>query len=99
MPWALGVSQGDLLLGSKRDLFEDRYEALAGTNDEPAGATKTKGRKEIKLTELTSKQKKLFTDAGGSDEKEWNAWKTKEACEVLGLVESERIRHIASPTS
>ena len=87
----IGVSKGDLLFGFKRSCFEDRYEALAGAQEEGA-ATKKKGRKEIKLVELTSEQKEMFTAKGGSDEKEWNAWKTKEACEVLGPTESEKVR-------
>ena len=34
----------------------------------------------------------MFTGPGGSDEREWKAWLSKEACEVLDLETSRRIR-------
>ena len=54
-------------------------------------APKKKGRKEIKLTELDEPTKQLFTKEGGSDEKEWQAWLDKGACEVVSFEESQRI--------
>ena len=51
-----------------------------------------KGRKEIKLSELPAQQQRLFTDPDGSDDREWKAWQNKQACDVLSLDESLRIR-------
>ena len=79
---ALGVSEGDLLFGVHRNDFQKQYEALAATTPNDSGAKK-KGRKEILLKDLDAEQKELFCGKGGSDEKEWNAWKTKDACDIV----------------
>ena len=83
--YALGVSESSFLFSCKRNRFDERYEALA------AGQAK-KGRKEIRLEALEPAQQKLFTAPGGSDEKEWKAWLSKGACEVLSLGKSREIR-------
>ena len=83
---AADISKSEFLFGFKRNLFHDRYEAMAAT------ATKKKGRKELKLTELDDQKQELFTGPGGSDEREWKAWLSNEACEVLDLETSRRIR-------
>ena len=87
---AEGIDESVFLFGMKRNSFQERYEALAAQT--AGGATKKKGRKEIRLNELSEEQKRLFTDPGGSDQKEWDAWKSKEACEVLDVAESRRLR-------
>lgn len=65
-----GISLGQFLFGVKRNTFEDKYFALAA-ND--TGGQKKKGRKEIKLSELSSEQQLLFTGDGGADDREWKA--------------------------
>ena len=83
------ISAQDFMFGVRRNTFQERYEALAAT--EKAGAdsgAKKKGRKELKLSEVTDEQRQLFVGKGGSDEKEWSAWKMKEACEILSAAES-----------
>ena len=87
---AEGIDESVFLFGMKRNSFQERYEALAAQT--AGGATKKKGRKEIRLNELSEEQKRLFTEPGGSDQKEWDAWKSKEACEVLDVAESRRLR-------
>ena len=54
---------------------------------------KKKGRKEIKLHELPPEKQKLFVDSEGSDAREWKAWQDKEACDVLPLGESLKVRN------
>ena len=79
----------------KRNDFDERYckmydfamSATPGT-----AATKKKGRKEILLKELSPELKQQFVGPGGSDEREWNAWKEKEAVEVLSLEDSQAIK-------
>ena len=87
---AAGVSEDVFLFGMKRNSFQERYEALAAQTS--GGATKKKGRKEIRLNDLSEEQKKLFTQPGGSDQKEWDAWKSKEACDVLDVADSRKLR-------
>ena len=87
----LGVSEGDLLFGVHRNDFQKQYEALAATAPNDSGAKK-KGRKEILLKDLDAKQRELFCGKGGSDEKEWNAWKTKDACDIVSPELSEKVR-------
>ena len=73
--------------------FQEQYEALAATSSGGTDTTvKKKGRKEIKLTELSRPQQHLFTGKGGSDEKEWDAWKAKDAVEVMDDSASALIR-------
>lgn len=43
------------------------------------------------MHELEEHFKKPFTEPGGSDEREWQGWIEKDACEVLSIEESERI--------
>ena len=43
---AADISKSEFLFGFKRNVFDDRYEAMAATT------AKKKGRKELKLTEL-----------------------------------------------
>ena len=94
---AEGIDESVFLFGMKRNSFQERYEALAAQT--AGGATKKKGRKEIRLNDLSEEQRKLFTEPGGSDQKEWDAWKSKEACEVLDVAESRRLRRERSRTS
>ena len=88
----LGIDRSDFLFGVRRNVFSDKYEALAAQGQASGEAVKKKARKEIKLAELGQETQRLFTAPGGSDEREWGAWKSKEACEVLSLRESQRIR-------
>ena len=83
------VSLQQFLFGMKRNDFTEKYEALAAMDANPQ---KKKGRKEIQLSELPAEQKKLFTEDGGSDQKEWLAWQSKEAVDILGLEESLKLR-------
>ncbi|CAE7413384.1 RE2, partial [Symbiodinium necroappetens] len=82
---ALAVTEGTFLFSCSRNRFDERYQALAAT-------TAKKGRKEVRLNDLTPEQQNLFTKPGGSDEKEWKAWLGKGACEVLSLEASREIR-------
>ena len=82
---AMAVSEPTFLFSCKRNCFDERYEALAATSGK-------KGRKEVKLNDLLPAQRELFTKPGGSDEKEWKAWLSKGACEVLSLEASREIR-------
>ena len=84
-----GVEMSDFMFGVRRNHFQDRDEALAASDGKGG---KKKGRKELNLKELSSEQQLLFTGQGGSDAKEWSAWLSKEACEVLDMKESEDIR-------
>ena len=86
------------LFAFERNRFDDKYQDMYEfpmANDAAVGgvpAVKKKGRKEIVLRELSGDQQKLFTEAGGSDEKEWKAWKEKEAVDILDEVERQEIR-------
>ena len=90
-----GVSRDHFLFASRRNVFEHKYLELAehafaaGQTHEPV---KKRGRKEIKLSELSREQQELFTGLDGSDGKEWDAWKSKEACEVMDPSRSAQIR-------
>ena len=93
------VSQEEFLFGQERNLFDDKYQALAHFDGESAfkaaessKTVKKQGRKEIKLSELSSSQKQLFVGPGGSDEKEWQAWLDYKACEVASLEDSLAVR-------
>lgn len=99
------VSQSQFLFGVKRKDFSERYAELEDSAMQAQGqaaAGKKKGRKEVRLTELSEEQRQLFTMAGGADEKEWRAWLDKEACEVMSLEKSEHImehkRDLVIPT-
>ena len=89
------LSRSQFLFGVKRNDFEERYSGLAdrafaaGQVENPV---KKRGRKEIKLSELSSVQQKLFTGPGGSDQTEWEAWLSKDACSVLSPADSAEIR-------
>ena len=85
-----GVNLRQFLFGVRRNDFSEKYHALAA--GATSGTTKKKGRKEIRLSELSPEQARLFTQPGGSDEKEWQAWLSKEACEVLDLKSSMEVR-------
>jgi len=87
-----GVSLEQFLFGVQRNDFQDRYEALAAQGQQPESGAKKKGRKEIKLSELPKDLQQKFTAEDGADAKEWKAWLSKEAVEVLGLEESRDIR-------
>eukprot|EP00435_Cladocopium_sp_Y103_P033942 s1186_g8.t1 len=86
-----GISVEEFVFGMKRNDFTERYHALAA-NTSQTGPPKKKGRKEIKLSELPAQQQHLFTEVDGSDDREWKAWQNKQACDVLSLEESLRIR-------
>ena len=49
-------------------------------------------KKVMNLKDLSQEQQLLFTGKDGSDTKEWTAWLTKEACDVLDMKQSEEIR-------
>ena len=88
-----GVGLKQFLFGVRRNDFTEKYQALAvGSENGGSKSTKKKGRKEISLHELTPEQTSEFTKDGGSDEKEWKAWLSKEACEVLDLKTSLQVR-------
>ena len=84
-----GIEMSDFMFGVRRNYFQNRYEALAASDGKNG---KKKGRKELNLKELSSEKQLLFTGRDGSDAKEWSAWLSKEACEVLDMKESEDIR-------
>ena len=71
-----GIQLQDFLFRVRRNDFTEKYHSLAAVT---MPEVKKKGRKELKLQELDAKHKELFLGQGGSDEKEWNAWKSKEA--------------------
>jgi hypothetical protein len=79
----LDVSELDF----RRNAFEDRYNDMydyAMSATPGTVSSKKKGRREILLKELSAEQRQLFLGPGGSDEKEWTAWKEKEAADILG---------------
>ena len=86
------VSEDAFMFGVKRNDFSDRYQKLNESAFQAAAPVKKKARKEIRLSELTQDKKELFTGDGGSDTVEWQAWLQKEACEVISLSESQKIR-------
>eukprot|EP00435_Cladocopium_sp_Y103_P063032 s564_g24.t1 len=79
----------------RRNDFESKYCAMydyaLGASPGTA-SSKEKGRKEIQLKDLDEETRQKFLGPGGSDEKEWHAWREKDAVEVLSLEESQRIR-------
>ena len=92
----LGVSLDTFIFGMRRNDFYERYKsmqehAMQGTALS-APDTKKKGRKEVKLHELKPELRREFTKEGGSDQREWDAWKSKEACDVLSPDESRKIQ-------
>ena len=87
---AAGIGLKEFLFGMRRNDFTQKYQALAA--GVATNGPKKKGRKEIHLNELTPEQADEFTKEGGSDEKEWKAWLSKEACEVLDLKTSLQVR-------
>ena len=89
---AKGIDEPTFVFGVKRNDYHDKYlnlidEYSAGAHDEHLlqQAVKKKGRKEIKLHELSNDLKQNFTGPEGSDEREWKAWLSKEAVEVMSL--------------
>ena len=89
---ASGVNVSEFMFGVRRNSFQDKYKALASTEGGNSNGTKKKGRKELKLSEISAEHRQLFVGQGGADEKEWSAWKMKEACEILSAAESRRVR-------
>ena len=91
-----GIDEDVFLFGVRRNVFDDRYEALAAQEEKSSASggapMKKKGRKELRLQELREEQQQLFTGRDGSDAKEWEAWLSKEACTVLDYQTSKRIR-------
>lgn len=80
----------------KRNDFHHAYKQLCESALEsslapvPGGAKK--GRKELRLSELTKELQLQFTGPDGSDSREWEAWQSKEACDVLSLADSRRVQ-------
>ena len=89
---AAGVDLPTFLFGVSRNDFSERYSALAAGENNQGNAVKKKGRKEIKLQELPPELQVKFTQAGGADAREWDAWRAKEACDVLDLATSRQVR-------
>ena len=87
----LGVTRSDLVFGVRRNSFQEHYRALAAQG-QPQDPVKKKARKEIRLHELSQEQQLLFTGPTGSDAREWDAWLSKGACDVLDEKDSARIR-------
>ena len=86
---ARDIELSDFIFGVHRNDFYDKYQALAAVEKPDV---KKRGRKEIKLNDLDDQRRMLFTGTGGADEKEWSAWKSKEACEVIDYEMSQKIR-------
>ena len=89
----------DFIFGVHRNDFYEKYHALAAVAQPPEGVKK-RGREEIKLGEMETQVRELFTGVGGSDEKEWKAWLSKEACDVpkkaiYGFAEAARLFWLA----
>lgn len=83
-----------VLFGFCRNVFDDQFAAMYDYAMEATGSAKTaakKGRKEIRLQELPPDLQEQFTGPGGSDEREWQAWLSKEACEVVDEVTNAKI--------
>lgn len=53
---------------------------------------KKRGRKEIRLSDLSKEQQQSFLGPEGSDAKEWEAWLSKDARRVLDPAASARVR-------
>ena len=91
---ALGVSIDDFLFGFRRNVFEDKYLAMyeyaMGANAPPANVKK--GRKELRLADQPADIREKFTGVGGSDDREWQAWISKDACEIVDEATSAQIR-------
>ena len=87
-----GVDLKTFLFGVLRNDFSERYLALAAGEGNNPPNTKKKGRKEIQLNALPPELQEKFIGPGGADSKEWEAWRAKEACDVLDLTTSKRIR-------
>ena len=92
-----GINVSEFMFGVRRNYFRDKYEALAAgegpqTTTVGTAGMKKKGRKELKLSEISDEHRQLFVGTGGADEKEWSAWKVKEACEILSAAESRKVR-------
>lgn len=90
---AEGIDEETFLFGVERNDFQDQYASLfeSAHTAQQAEAVKKKSRKEIQLKDLDSVTRRLFEGDDGSDQKEWNAWLQKDACEVLSLEESKRV--------
>ena len=93
---ALDVTLDDFMFGVKRNLFDDKFEnmyayAMTG-GDGNASAIKKRGRKEIRLQDLSDELKQMFVGPDGADHKEWRAWLDKEAVEVVDTATSRDIR-------
>lgn len=87
------VSEEAFMFGVKRNDFSEKYRQLnASAYQTVAPTMKKKARKEIKLSDLSKELQEKFTGQDGSDSVEWEAWKQKEACEVLSMSESQRVR-------
>ena len=89
------VSQSDFMFAVYRNLFDDKYAVLAEYAFQSGQTTtpvKKKGRKELKLNEIPKDKQLLFTGPDGSDAREWKAWLEKEACTVVDLERSQKIR-------
>jgi hypothetical protein len=87
------VSEDVFMFGVKRNDFSHKYSQLnESAFQSNAPPTKKKARKEVRLSEITQELQEKFTGPDGSDAVEWQAWMQKEACEVLSLNESMKVR-------
>ena len=87
------VSEDVFMFGVKRNDFSHKYSQLnESAFQASAQPMKKKARKEVRLNEITQELQEKFTGPEGSDAVEWQAWMQKEACEVLSLNESMKIR-------
>ena len=73
------IMEEQLTFGAMRNDFGPALKELKKIKPEVT----EKGRKEIRLSELTKDQKLQFTGPGGSDDKEWQAWLSFQAVEVI----------------
>ena len=90
---AEGISEEMFLFGVECNDFQEQYASLfeLAHTAQQAEVVKKKSRKEINLKDLDSATRELFEGEAGADQKEWNAWLQKDACEVLSLEESKRV--------
>ena len=95
-----GLEMEEFLFGVERNDFNSQYgelcreaqaRAYAAAPTDAATGPKKRGRKELRLNEITEELAAQFTGPGGSDEKEWTAWMEKGACDVLSVAESDEI--------
>ena len=95
-----GVEMEEFLFGVERNDFNSHYgelcreaqaRAYVAAPTDAATGPKKRGRKELRLNEVTEELAAQFTGPGGSDEKEWTAWMEKGACDVLSVAESDEI--------